>query len=188
MYYLHFELCWYTTCFKQTNKYKFQRKKNKGEENKVIHQLHYENPRFSFTQMPKPSLNPATYTFSEHQHATSIPIKDKIKKTGVSLGCKLARESKYHETTVEVTEKVMCAEFSIAVRLLPVPLLVITYGFKSSPFRPHRKMAERISNNEITACKEFLLNHLAIWPYTKIAVWIERIDKDLQMASSGHLA
>lgn len=68
--------------------------------------------------MPKPSLNPATYTFSEHQHATSIPIEDRIKKTGVSLGCKLARESKYHETTVEVTEKVMCAEFSIAVRLL----------------------------------------------------------------------
>jgi hypothetical protein len=48
------------------------------------------------------------------------------------------------KTTVEIHREVTCSAFYMAVRLLPVSLLVIMYGFMSRHFRPHRKMAEKI--------------------------------------------
>lgn len=115
-----------------------------------------ESPRFLLTQRPKSSLNSITYTLPEHWHATNEHMEKEIKKTGMIGSCKMAGESRYHPTTVQITEKVMHSAFSMAVRPLPVFLVVITYSFMSSHFRPHRKMAETIINSEVTAHEEFL--------------------------------
>ena len=42
------------------------------------------------------------YLYTQYQHTTCEPLEKKIKKTSMSLGCKFAGESRYHETTVGV--------------------------------------------------------------------------------------
>lgn len=61
-----------------------------------------ESPRFLLTQRPKSSLNSITYALPEHQHATNEHMEKEIKKTGMIGSCKMAGESRYHATTVQI--------------------------------------------------------------------------------------